>query len=321
MCESKKQLNVCLYASEVAAMIGKNPFKHPVRVLLDVWQRQNHGVSFAKAQARIAAAQGKSVETIGSSQKVIEQAVKKNAPLSAIMQKMSAQVHEKPLPTILAQAESQVKELMTQQKKVCQENLELRDSAMGTLLGVNPQAQVQITEAEVKEYVTSTLSQSYGHAREKQTLKDMPDVKQNNHKFYCKSLDRIENVSFQCRYQLGGKIDGLQNNRLIEIKNRKQRFMQPLPLYDIIQTHCYMWVLDQTECHLIEQLSTGQRKETLIPWNASLWATVVEGVKQFMRVFCLVCTSRKHQDELLSAVCEKTQQKWYGKWLQQVSSE
>jgi len=212
--------SVCLFASEVAAMIGKNPYRHPVEILMTLWKKHDRGKSFEQAQARVAKRDRVQVDTINDTESVIAAAVEQNAKLKTILQTYERQVKEKALPTVLKDAEKEIKTLLTQQRLECVENPALKQTAVGTLLGVNDRSSVQVTEAEVTRHIQSTLSKTYGHQREKQTLESHPEIKQNNDKFYCKYLGRVVDSGLDCRYQLGGKVDGLRQNRLVEIKNR-----------------------------------------------------------------------------------------------------
>ena len=46
-------MHICIYASEVASAVGKNPYQHPVVTLLKCWQRYHQGTHYKAALANI----------------------------------------------------------------------------------------------------------------------------------------------------------------------------------------------------------------------------------------------------------------------------
>jgi len=72
-----------------------------------------------------------------------------------------------------------------------------------------------------------------------------------------------------------------------------------------------MWLLAQTECQLIEQLSSGQQKETCIVWKEALWQQIEKGIVRFMKVLVQVLASPILQDDLLSRKSAADQKEFY----------
>jgi hypothetical protein len=118
---------------------------------------------------------------------------------------------------------------------------------------------------------------------------------------------------------VGGKIDGIRDGRLIEIKNRKMKFMSPLPEYDIIQLHCYMFMLKRTEGDLIEHLPNEKQKITVVKWNKTLWSTVYQNLIHFARVFHQLIHRFEWQKSLLSCKTQNEQRALFFQFYQQVS--
>ena len=54
-----------------------------------------------------------------------------------------------------------------------------------------------------------------------------------------KIFDINEHTIYIC-----GKIDGIENNELIEVKNRRNRLFEFIPLYEQIQTEVYFRLTD-----------------------------------------------------------------------------
>lgn len=87
-------------------------------------------------------------------------------------------------------------------------------------------------------------------------------------------------------YRIGGKVDALlSNGKLIEIKNRINHFMNPIPDRDRVQLHVYM-VLTNTNCGtLSEHLKRGTEVEirnTEIPFDANFWNLIMSRLDRFV---------------------------------------
>jgi hypothetical protein len=94
------------------------------------------------------------------------------------------------------------------------------------------------TQEKVKKELVSTLNTTFGTKKENAALQLYETqtgkiVLENNTK--CYYLHYIKNDSHL--FSICGKIDGLCDGKLVEIKNRKNRFFgERLPIYDKIQT-------------------------------------------------------------------------------------
>ncbi|KAG6948503.1 hypothetical protein JG687_00015436 [Phytophthora cactorum] len=73
-------------------------------------------------------------------------------------------------------------------------------------------------------------------------------------------------------------IDGRADGKVIEVKNRLKRFMNPLPKYDIAQLQTYLYILDVQEGELVEHLHAdkAQTKMTKVPWDDEMWNAEIE---------------------------------------------
>ena len=72
---------------------------------------------------------------------------------------------------------------------------------------------------------------------------------------------------------IGGRIDGLtEDNQLIEMKNRQFRIFPQVPIYEKVQLHVYMYLLDKDDCQLIQNCSrTSEMKVDDISFDAEFW--------------------------------------------------
>jgi hypothetical protein len=129
--------------------------------------------------------------------------------------------------------------------------------------------------SEVKQnYGKENESKAINHYEEKQKTK----VSGSNLKFYKKLIG----LTPQNReIWVGGRIDGEAGGRVIEVKNRTKRFMNPLPKYDICQLQTYLAILESPEGELVEHLrrkSNGggvQTHSTIIARDNIMWQSEI----------------------------------------------
>lgn len=92
-------------------------------------------------------------------------------------------------------------------------------------------------------------------------------------------------------FYLSGKTDGLYNGKIVEIKNRKNKFLG-ITSYERPQFECYMRLFGEKELYLCETLkkeSGLQQRLTLVHSNDELWSTLVQRLtwaSQFMEEVC-----------------------------------
>lgn len=83
--------------------------------------------------------------------------------------------------------------------------------------------------------------------------------------------NRNTNVKYESdTYILSGSIDGQQENKVIEIKNRKH-FWKEVPEYDIIQLRCYMKMKGNVDGILYETFPNQESRETVVHWDDAKW--------------------------------------------------
>ncbi|KAF1780636.1 EF-Hand 1, calcium-binding site [Phytophthora cactorum] len=110
-------------------------------------------------------------------------------------------------------------------------------------------------KADVVQFVTSTMHKGFGVKQETAGIEQ-----------------------YQEKEKCGGKIDGRADGKVIEVKNRLKRFMNPLPKYDIAQLQTYLYILDVQEGELVEHLHAdkAQTKMTKVPWDDKMWNAEIE---------------------------------------------
>lgn len=90
--------------------------------------------------------------------------------------------------------------------------------------------------------------------------------------------DRNTPVRFECpEYTIVGYIDGMEDDKIVETKNRK-RFWPSVPEYDIIQLRCYMKMKGEVDGMLLEQFPSGQTRVTPVEWDDDEWNKIHQGL-------------------------------------------
>jgi hypothetical protein len=79
-------------------------------------------------------------------------------------------------------------------------------------------------------------------------------------------------------FYISGKTDGTYNDKIVEIKNRRSRFLG-VTSYERPQFECYMRLFGTTELYLCETLkleSGMKQKLTLVKSDDTLWSLILE---------------------------------------------
>ncbi|OQS00987.1 hypothetical protein ACHHYP_02039 [Achlya hypogyna] len=241
--KSNYEKQIVIYASEVAVICGVHPYRCISDVFFSTWKRTD----------------------------------------KAHVQQLEAQL----APSIPATIEERVEKLI-QDEPLVQELLDTPSQTTEDVKRVKTQVKEQIEalrnltadeKAEITQALNSTLHTQFGIAQETHALTQyetttQTSVEQRNAKFWSKRLGRVATADGGYRNVLvGGRIDGLTGEKVIEVKNRMTRFMTPLPKYDVYQLQTYLFLLDSTEGEIVEHLkkTADSSKTTKVAWDPALW--------------------------------------------------
>jgi len=81
------------------------------------------------------------------------------------------------------------------------------------------------------------------------------------------------------QWSVCGKVDAETEDSVIEVKNRKNRFM--CPEYDYIQLQTYLFIRNKSKGVLLERLK-GENKESCIDFDEELWEEVTIDLAEFV---------------------------------------
>ncbi|KAG2765404.1 hypothetical protein PC129_g19128 [Phytophthora cactorum] len=247
MAATKRALgrNIMVFASEVPVISALNPYRKIEDIFLDVWRRTNP-------------------RQVSSLQKHLSLALPSpEEKMQAIVQDLGAA----PAINELIQEASEAKtihQVAIAQAKVVQ-----------SLPSTTP---VDV-KADVVQFVTSTMHKGFGVKQETAGIEQYQEkrkvvVEERNLFFSKKKIATVGDYNLL----VGGKIDGRADGKVIEVKNRLKRFMNPLPKYDIAQLQTYLYILDVQEGELVEHLHAdkAQTKMTKVPWDDEMWNAEIE---------------------------------------------
>lgn len=339
---------VVVFASEVAAAIGKNPYRSPVHVLEDIWKRDD---DYTKVQEEYV----KSLDTLDirrcdltkpdrallavleNTQKVTQTAPTMSSGVSQSLkmcesalgkrkaQEISVVQHEA---TVLASKklkstpaefirhkEDSAKRIeqntrFGQASQLLEEVLAKPPDQAIKRIQSHPIRPTTMSDDELRRKVTQTAQTMYGTRHESTAIaqfeeKHQVTVKDNN--TICKSIRYPT-------FTIVGRVDGLVEGKLIEVKNRKSRFMTPL--YDVIQIHCYMRMY-HLECATLVQRLSDQTQESKITWDASLWdSEVVPKLTRFVEHYQRFLKNNRAKHEFIELPTDDhVRNQWWDKFI------
>jgi len=101
-------------------------------------------------------------------------------------------------------------------------------------------------------------------------------------------------VDFECSdYRLIGYLDGMQGEKVVETKNRK-RFWTVPPAYDFVQLRCYMFMKGKKDGVLLENFPGRGPRTTEVPWNDEQWEEIHEGLCGVARTIANITEEDAH---------------------------
>ena len=85
----------------------------------------------------------------------------------------------------------------------------------------------------------------------------------------------------KCQWFVGGRVDGtISNDKIIEVKNRKNRLFESVPIYEILQVYTYMYAMDINKASVI-QMYNGEQKITDFTYTVGYEQYVLQKLNHF----------------------------------------
>ena len=142
----------------------------------------------------------------------------------------------------------------------------------------------------VETAMVSVANRKMGTVREMGTRVAMEKERGTKIEKDNKLMKRIIRVTLRdtrvVQLKLVGRIDGIENGRVIEIKNRRKRMWRKAWPNEIIQSNVYMFMCDVNEASVIEALG-NERHETKLVFDEQLHDEIVACLHEYCEeYFC-----------------------------------
>lgn len=152
--------------------------------------------------------------------------------------------------------------------------------------------------AKTASAVHGAVNKSRGVARETDAIdayqaRHGVEVFDRNAQFFTK---RLGDAEYRC--WVGGRVDGLQGDRVIEVKCRRNRFFSYLPEYEKVQVHAYMFVTGRGVSDMV-QYYDGEIQTSTHMFDAVYWDGVCKSALRRCAWLRKVLACTKEQDCLL----------------------
>ncbi len=232
-----------IFASEVPVIANLNKYRNIEDVFYEVWSRTDHTV-VEHLESEL------SVPTLQEQEKIL----------------------------ITESGADELRRQALEQSSTIQSTQELNEVAESLSKGIQ---QLPNVKEEVKSHliqtVKSEIQKDYGSRLESKAIEDYEakekvKVYDSNLKFHKIPIGKVNDTEVW----VGGRIDGKVGERVVEVKNRMKRFMNPLPKYDVAQLQTYLHILDSPEGELVEHLRkkegvAAETHSTIIKRDDIMW--------------------------------------------------
>jgi hypothetical protein len=142
-------------------------------------------------------------------------------------------------------------------------------------------------KAELKVNVESLINTSFGTNNEFGALdlyESLSKLKLNKEQIYTtKAICETEKYN----WLIGGKVDGICESRVVEVKTRTKCFFKDVRDYENTQMQLYMYIYDRKITDLVEYLPQSRMKIkiTTVKKNKKQFDTIIENIKTFINYF------------------------------------
>jgi hypothetical protein len=158
-------------------------------------------------------------------------------------------------------------------------------------------------------YKRSTINTKNGLDKEKSTIEIFEDKKKvkvdnKNDKIYNTYINKPYNKLIIHNVILNGAVDGIVDNEyIVEIKNRQKRFFDEIPIYEKIQIIVYMKLLKLYKCYHVQRFKDDiiitEIKYTKEEFSKE-WEEIETGLIKFIEYFEKIYFSEEFQDLFLN---------------------
>ena len=147
--------------------------------------------------------------------------------------------------------------------------------------------------------MTSLINTNYGTAKEMSAIEmfeEKEHIKLNTSQtFYKSDICKIDNTLFI----IGGKVDGLCENYIVEVKNRTKCFFYKIREYEMVQIQMYMHILNYNKIKLVEKCK-GVIRITDVERDQSFIDEILKKLEIFCKIFLNLLSSENLKNKYYS---------------------
>jgi len=256
---------ITINASEIAALVGKNPYKEPEEAIQDLLNRNVHKTPDTETQRTLEICK-EDKESQRLHQEMVARA--RHTKSSEDVAKVKTEYHQK-IEGVEKSRISQIKKEHDQAVKNIDEEFDKKAREACTR---GQKLQVQAEKADAIMEVESQIIKKTHEVQSQMThMKNVGTRKTNTsfgtrhegdvgEMYYAKTGLKIEKDNarkfweFMPGFGIVGKFDGFnEDGTLVEIKNRMRRLFGTVPEYEKVQVHVYMAMSNKVQAQLVER--------------------------------------------------------------------
>jgi len=263
-------MHIYLNASEIAGLINKNKYNSQEDVIYDILCRLKKETNKSDINKLEAINKNELLELL----KTFEKSNLINIEDSNNLKKKIEKTKDKDIANLSQNVLNNVTKQSINTKKTNESRLIQNEIESNIKKVMKNKDTTNITK-----YVEGHINKNRGIKNEQTIInsyekKNNITIKENNSKLYKMKLFSLENNSIY----ICGKIDGIEDNQLIEIKNRRNRLFEFIPLYEQIQIEIYFRLTSLETGKLIQNYN-DTTSEFIIKKNDSLWDTILDELR------------------------------------------
>ena len=304
---------VTIWASELASAIGKHRYKTRDETFSRVWLRSDrksfclaYSLMFKEEIITLIGASNESDTLRGLLDKGTEAAqfleLMKKVILEPMFKTLFLQIlnfikgivfegeREK---LILAASKDLYQQVVSQTKALCRDERKTVATAVKELCAKTGEPRKEVIAA-----AESKITKDRGTGLESKAIQDFMKAKGIDMEVPYIQESYYKSVEFSgLTWTIVGKPDKRIEQGIVEVKNRKTRFIRPIPEYDYIQLQTYMFLCDEPRGILLERLR-GQNTETPFAFDEISWKEEIIPELAFFVSEVSNCI-REYQEDLL----------------------
>jgi hypothetical protein len=247
---------ICVYASEVAALVGLNPFQDPEEAIAKLKKR--HGLVLGLTEA--------DKDCHGA-------ALACTSPRAA-MRQMSSGASKKVRESVALE--------VSERKAKAASDIVASTPALAVAIANGDLAATEACASEIEDPVTRKEAKrrcmvTSGQKTEGACLRRFEQQEARPVTSHQQSFRRSMVTTNGTQWVLFGRVDGISNGAVVETKSRQRKLMGVVPSYERPQLMAYMF-LSRCEKALQNEDFRGQRKVHEVDFDALEWGTISESL-------------------------------------------